>query len=140
MSITSEKIIYYPDKKAVESAISTNEPILLLVSFDSKEILVAVADTVVEHTIMLRKLGHSELDIDKYFRVVANHSGADWTFVCPQDYKNIKDKMIRIKKFYNDGFDIIAKALKKIGCDVPIEIPVRYRRHINLLRNNNGFH
>lgn len=129
------KLIFYPGKKPVKSAISENEPIFLLVAFDQTEVLIAVADEVVEHSIMLKKMNKSELDIDKYYRVVANNSGADWTFVCPSDYKGIKDKGRRIEKFYNDGFEAIKKALKEIGYEVPIEIPIRYRRHFNMLGN-----
>lgn len=130
------RFVFYPSEESVRSIISQNEPILLLISFDQAETLIAVADEVVEHTIMLRKMNRSELDIDKYYRVVANGSGADWTFVCPSDYKGIKDKRRRIEKFYNDGFEAISKTLKKIGCKVSIEIPLRYRRHLDMIKDN----
>ncbi|MEW6556002.1 MAG: hypothetical protein AB1349_01455 [Elusimicrobiota bacterium] len=121
------EIVFYPDENKVRETIKENDPVFVLVSFDKNEVLVAPADDVVEHTIMLRKLGRSELDIDKYYRVVVNGTGADWTFVCPSDYKGISDKTRRIEQFYNDGIGAIDLALKKIGYNVEIGIPTRYR-------------
>ena len=77
----------------------------------------------------------NENDLDKYFRIIFDNEGADWTFVCPPDYKGITDKEKRIKQFFNDGVDVISEFLKEIGYDVPIEIPKRYRRHIDYLSN-----
>ena len=127
------KISYHPNKERFDDAKKSNEPVLLLVSFDSSLILAAPADEVVEHTIMLKKMNYSELDIDKYFRVIVNNSGADWTFVCPGSYKGIADKTRRIEQFFNDGIDAISAALKKTGYEVEIEIPARYRRHFKML-------
>ncbi|MFH0947714.1 MAG: hypothetical protein V1833_01770 [Elusimicrobiota bacterium] len=129
------KIIFYPDEKVVREATTADDPVFLLVSYDGEEVLVASADEVVEHSIMLKKMDRGESDIDKYFRTVVNGSGCDWTFVCPSDYKNISDKTRRIEQFYNDGIIAIDKALKEIGYDVPIEIPTRYRRHFNMMGN-----
>ncbi len=81
--MSTQQIYYYPNKEAVQSAKSSGEPVLILISFDTQEVLVAPIDDVVEHHIMLRKMNKSEFDIDKYYRVVANGTGADWTFVCP---------------------------------------------------------
>lgn len=127
------KIVFYPDEDKVRETMKENDPVFALVSFDKEEVLVAPADDVVEHTIMLRKLNRSELDIDKYYRVVVNGTGADWTFVCPSDYKGIPDKIRRIEQFYNDGIGAIDSALKKIGYNVEIEIPTRYRRHFKMM-------
>ena len=129
------KTIFYQGEEIVRKAIKDDDPVFLLVSCSGEEVLVAPADEVVEHSIMLRKMDRSENDIDKYFRAVVNSSGCDWTFVCPSDYGNIPDKTRRIEQFYNDGIVIIDRALKKIGYDVPIEIPTRYRRHFNMLGN-----
>ncbi len=129
------KIVFYPDEKNVRKIIKEDDPVFLLVSYDGEEVLVAPADEVVEHSIMLKKMDRNEKDIDKYFRAVVNASGCDWTFVCPSGYKNIIDKTRRIEQFYNDGIIVIDKALKKIGYDVPIEIPTRYRRHFNMMGN-----
>jgi len=127
------KIVFYPDEDKVREIMKENDPVFMLVSFDKKEVLVAPADDVVEHTVMLRKLNRSELDIDKYYRVVVNGTGADWTFVCPLDYKGIPNKTRRIEQFYNDGICAIDSALKKIGYNVEIEIPTRYRRHFKMM-------
>ena len=128
-------ILYYPDQGKVELAAKADDPLLVLISFDGSRLLAAPADDSMEHLILLKQLGFPELDIDKYFRVVVNKSGADWTFVCPQDYKNVADKTRRVERFYNDGFKVISNALKKIGYDVPLEIPRRYQRHVDFLKN-----
>ncbi|MDD5688582.1 MAG: hypothetical protein PHE88_12210 [Elusimicrobia bacterium] len=127
------KIVFYPDENSVRKTMKENDPVFALISFDKKEVLVAPADDVVEHNIMLKKLNRSELDIDKYYRVVVNGAGADWTFVCPSDYKGISDKTRRIEQFYNDGIGAIDSALKKVGYNVEIKVPTRYRRHFNMM-------
>jgi len=124
---------YYPDRETVEEAMQVNDPLLMLVSYDGKEIIIANIDDAFEHLILLKKMDYKETDIDKYFRVVVNHEGADWTFVCPGDYKGIKDKNKRIEVFYNDGITQITNALHAIGYDTKINIPQRYRRHFNML-------
>ena len=53
-----------------------------------------------EHHILLMKAGYKDTDIDKFFRIVLDKSGADWTFICPPDYKNIPFKDKRIEAFY----------------------------------------
>lgn len=82
---------------------------------------------------MLLKAGFSDKDIDKYFRLVLDDESADWTFVCPPDYKNISDKTRRIKQFYKDGFTVISDVLQELGLMVGINIPRRYRRHFEML-------
>jgi len=127
------EIIYYPDSSAVQNAMRDDDPLLVLVAFDVKQLLASNIDDAFEHVILLRKCGYPETDIDHYFRLVVNKSGADWTFVCPNTYKNITNKNKRIEKFYNDGFKIIPSALKQLGYDVKVEIPQRYQRHIKLI-------
>ncbi|MEG2583311.1 MAG: hypothetical protein RSA27_02230 [Oscillospiraceae bacterium] len=127
-----EKIILYPDEQTVKSAIEIDDPLLVLVSHDNKSMIVSNIDDAGEHIILLRLAGFIDTEIDKYYRLVVNKSGADWTFVCPPEYGGISDKSRRIQQFYNDGFDIIPHALKEIGYDVPLEIPRRYRRHMDL--------
>lgn len=129
------KVIYYPDKKKISEAIKVDNPLLVLVAHDSSKTLVADIDDSFEHIILLRKLGIKETDIDLYFRVIVNKSGADWTFVCPSDYKGIKDRTKRIEKYYNDGIEIIDKGLNKLGYNVPITIPQRFRRHFHVFGN-----
>ncbi|MFH1429370.1 MAG: hypothetical protein ABIH39_06470 [Candidatus Margulisiibacteriota bacterium] len=104
-----------------------DEPLLVLISYNGKQILVSSIDDSFEHVILLRQLGYKDTDIDSYFRLVVNGSGADWIFACPAEYKNIKIKDRRVEKFYNDGFTIIPPALKNIGYDVKLEIPKRYK-------------
>lgn len=127
------KIIKYPSEKDVNKAVSDKEPLLVLISFDGKTVIVSHIDEAVEHHILLMKAGFSDRDTDKYFRIVLDDEGADWTFVCPPDYKNISDKSRRIKAFYKDGFNIISDVLQELGFMVGINIPRRYRRHFDAL-------
>lgn len=125
------KIIQYSEENV--NVLDINEPKLALISFNEDEAIVALIDEAVEHNILLEKVGRSSLDIDKYFRIVFYEESADWTFVCPSNYKNITDKIKRINAFYNDGFTAIAKFLSEIGYYSDINIPKRYRRHFNML-------
>ncbi|MBQ7784124.1 MAG: hypothetical protein IJ368_09155 [Oscillospiraceae bacterium] len=126
-------IIYYPDRESVTAAMEHDEPLLVLISFDGETLITSQIDEAVEHHILLRKTGYTDTDIDKYFRLVVDHSGADWTFVCPPDYSSITRKDKRIESFFKDGMTIMPKALAQIGYDVPIEIPKRYRRHFDMM-------
>lgn len=126
-------IIYYPDKDNVTDAMSHDEPLLVLVSFDGEQLIVSQIDEAVEHHILLSKAGFSDTDIDKYFRLVVDNEGADWTFVCPSTYNSVTRKEKQIEDFFKDGMSIIPKALKQLGYDVPIEIPKRYRRHFDMM-------
>ncbi len=121
-------IIYYPDESNVIAAMEQDEPLLVLVSFDGEQVIVSQIDEAVEHHILLRKIGFSDMDIDKYFRLVVDRAGADWTFVCPPDYSSFTRKEKRIEEFFKDGMRIIPKALAQLGYNVPVEIPKRYRR------------
>ena len=126
-------ITYYPDSEAVKSAMEQDEPLLVLISFDGERVIASQIDEVVEGNIFLRKVGLPDTDIDKYFRIVLDRSGADWTFVCPPDYCGIPRKDKRIERFFKDGMTVIPKALNELGYDVPIEIPKRYRRHFDMM-------
>ena len=127
------KIIKYPSETEVNNAISHKEPLLVLISFDGETVIMSHIDEAVEHHILLMKAGFSDKDIDKYFRLVLDSESADWTFVCPSDYKNITDKTRRIKQFYKDGFAVISDVLQELGFMVGINIPRRYRRHFEML-------
>lgn len=127
------KIIKYPDEQSVNKAIAEREPLLVLVSFDGETIIASQIDEAVEHHILLAKAGYKSTDIDQYFRIVVDEEAADWTFVCPSDYKNITDKTRRIAEFYKDGFREISSALQAMGLYVGINIPKRYRRHFDML-------
>lgn len=126
-------IIKYPSDEAVNSAISADEPLLAVISFDGKTSVISQIDEAVEHHILLMKSGFKDTDIDKFFRIVLDKSGADWTFVCPPDYKNIPFKDKRIEAFYKDGFVVISQFLHSIGYLVGINIPKRYRRHFDVM-------
>ena len=126
-------IIKYPSETELNKAIEDKEPLLVLISFDGERVIVSQIDEAVEHHILLRKAGFPDTDIDKYFRLVVDRSGADWTFVCPPDYSTVTRKDKRIEGFFKDGMNIIPKALKQIGYDVPVEIPKRYRRHFDMM-------
>lgn len=127
------EIIKYPDEENFREAAEKDEPLLVLVSFDGNRIIASQIDEAVEHRILLKKAGFPDTDIDKYFRLVVDRDGADWTFVCPENYSSITRKDKKIEEFFKDGMRIISAALKQIGYDVPIEIPKRYRRHFNLM-------
>ena len=124
------EIIKYPDEENFFEAVSADEPLLVLIAFDGSRLIASQIDEAVEHHILLKKAGFPDTDIDKYFRIVVDKSGADWTFVCPENYSSITRKDKKIEKFFKDGMRIIPAALKQIGYDVPIEIPKRYRRHL----------
>lgn len=127
------QLIKYPSSEAVSAAIALDEPLLVLISFDSENVIVGPLDEAVEHHILLDKVGSHYSDIDKYFKIVLDQDGADWTFVCPPDYKNIPDKTRRIAEFYKDGFRVIPQAMQALGYLVGIDIPRRYRRHIEAI-------
>lgn len=116
--------------------LKSDDPKLALISFDGERAIVGDIDEAVEHNILLEKTNHSSTDIDKYFRIVFDKESADWTFVCPSNYRNITDKVKRITAFYNDGFTFIAKFLSAIGYYSDINIPKRYRRHFNMMSDN----
>ncbi|ERJ00963.1 MULTISPECIES: hypothetical protein [Eubacteriales] len=126
-------IVKYPTEEAVSAILGTGNPLLMLVSFDGEEVIVGDLDASVEHHILLAQTGHDQRDIDKYFRLVLDNEGADWTFVCPPDYKSIPDKVRRISAFYRDGFAVISHALAELGYMVGINIPRRYRRHFDIM-------
>ena len=93
------KIKYYPNKRRVNTAIKHDDPLLMLVAFDGELSIVGHIDDTAEHYILLKLAGFSESDIDKYFRIIVNKSGASWTFVCPSSYLNISDRNRRLTKY-----------------------------------------
>ena len=127
------KRINYSDILSVEEAVDKNEPMFAVILFDGSEAIVSHADEAVEHYILLQKAGISGADIDKYFRIIFDKESADWTFICPPDYKNIKDKQRRIAAFYKDGFAVISSFLAEFGYYAGINIPQRYRRHFKIM-------
>lgn len=127
------KIQKYPNVQDFDHAVKADEPIFVLISFDGEEVIASQIDDAMEHTILLRLVKNSDKDIDKYYRLVVDHEGADWTFVCPPDYSSITRKEKRIEEFFKDGMQVIPKVLKAMGYDVPVSIPKRYRRHFNIM-------
>lgn len=126
-------LIKYPSEGAVNAAMTADEPLLVLISFDGQTAIMSQIDEAMEHHILLMNAGFKDTDIDKFFRIVLDRSGADWTFICPPDYKNIPFKDKRIEAFYKDGFAVISGFLHSIGYLVGINIPKRYRRHLDVL-------
>lgn len=131
-------IIKYPSEESVNKAIADDEPLLAAISFDGKTAVISQIDEAMEHHILLMKAGYKDTDIDKFFRIVLDKSGADWTFVCPPDYKNITFKDKRIEAFYKDGFAVISDFLHSIGYLVGIDIPKRYRRHFDAMNSESS--
>lgn len=130
------EMIKYPSEQVVNDAMLRDEPMLAAISFDGKTAILSEMDEAVEHHILITKAGYHGTEIDKFFRIVFDRDGADWTFVCPPDYKNIPFKDRRIAQFYKDGFSVISDFLREIGYLVGIDIPKRYRRHLDMLGDN----
>lgn len=131
-------IIKYPSDESVNKAMAADEPLLAVISFDGKNAVMSQIDEAMEHHILLMKAGYKDTDIDSFFRIVLDKSGADWTFICPPDYKDIPFKDRRIEEFYKDGFSVISDFLHSIGYLVGIDIPKRYRRHFDAMNENNN--
>ena len=133
------KYLKYPDEATLNSYLAKKEPLLIAISFDGETVLISHMDDSFEHHILLARFGINQTDIDKYFRVVVDENTADWTFVCPPDYKGIADRKRRITAFYNDGITAISKVLADIGYYSDIRIPKRYRRHFEALGDGSTY-
>lgn len=120
----------------LQGLLRSGNPLLMLISFDGERVILGDLDESVEHHILLAQTGHDQRDIDKYFRLVLDSSGADWTFVCPPDYRGITDKTARIAAFYKDGFSVISHVLADLGYMVGINIPRKYARRLRVLAKN----
>jgi len=131
--VNNLEILFFPDGETVNRAIAADDPLLVLIAHDESRIIIANIDDCGEHIILLRLAGFSDGDLDKYYRIVLNRDGADWTFVCPSGYKNIANTDYRIKQFYGDGIAVITKGLERLNYNVEINIPKRYRRHFTML-------
>lgn len=127
--------IKLPTEQDVLQAIEHDEPLLLLIAFDGSEVIMSHLDYGVEHHILLSKANRPAGDLDKYYRIILDRSGADWTFICPENYKGITDRTKRISEFYKNGFATISAVLERLGYLVGINIPKRYQRHIKALYN-----
>ena len=113
----------------------TAEPMMALIAHDGSHAYVSLLDDGFEHHILLNKMVGNEDNFEKYFRIIFDTDGADWTFVCPPDYRNMTNKEKRIERFYQDGEFEIKNFLKQIGYPECVSIPKRYSRHIDYLTN-----
>lgn len=129
----------YPDDKTVDEAIAKKEPLIIAISFDEETALMSWLDDSFEHHILLQHFGINPTHIDKYWRIVVDDETAEWTFVCPHDYKNIKDRQKRITAFYNDGITAISKVISDLGYFADIRIPRRYRRHFDAIGDDSTY-
>lgn len=125
-------IIYYSEENRGAGILQDQEPLMAVISHDGEHAVAGLIDEGVEHHILLRKALGKE-NLDEYFRIIFDEEGADWTFVCPANYRGISDKEKRIQTFYRDGMTVIRRFLKETGFDVPVDIPRRYRRHFNYM-------
>ena len=87
------KIIKIPNEEEVDNGIKIDEPMIAAISFDGKTAVMANLEYGFEHHILLAQAGYSQLDIDKFFRIIFDRTEANWTFICPANYKNISLKM-----------------------------------------------
>ena len=127
------EIIRFNDYESVDNAIEKDEPLMAVISFDGSKAYVCHLDDGVEHHILLQKVGYTGTEIDKFFRIIFDKDGADWTFICPPEYKNINYKSKRIKAFYRDGISVISEFLSEMGYLCDIKIPKRYKRHFDTM-------
>ena len=123
----------HPDAKTVDTHIASKEPLLIAISFDGENVLMSHIDDSVEHHILLAHFEEPAQNIDRYFRIAVDGESADWTFICPPDYRGIADRKRRITAFYNDGITAISRVLADIGCFSDIKILKRYRRHLDVI-------
>ena len=129
----------HPDAKTVDMHIAKKEPLLIAISFDGEKVLISHIDDSVEHHILLAHFDEPPQDMDKYFRIAVDAESADWTFVCPPDYRGITDRKHRITAFYNDGITAASRVLADIGYFSDIRIPKRYRWHLDAIGVNSSY-
>lgn len=129
----------YPDEETVNGYIAKKEPLIIAIPFDEKEALISWLDDSFEHHILLQHFGIAASDIDRYWRIVVDNETAEWTFVCPQDYKGIKGRQKRITAFYNDGIGAISRVISDLGYFADIRIPRRYRRHFDAIGDDSTY-
>jgi hypothetical protein len=128
------EIIKHDGNFPVDAAAAADEILIAAIAFDGKTAIISQNDESCEHYILLQKVGIPGNNVDKYFRIVFDREGADWTFACPENYKNISDKTRRNAAFYKDGFAVISDFLTEIGYGgTDINIPKRYRRHLEMM-------
>ncbi|MFZ5988175.1 MAG: hypothetical protein ACOYWZ_13755 [Bacillota bacterium] len=127
-------IKYMPDEKTITESRMVDDPLLILISHEGNTVIIGNIDFYGEHLLLLKSAGWDENSLDDFFRIIATNSGADWTFVIPQGYKNIQNRENRIKTFYNDGIAIITRVLTELQFNPEISIPKRYQRHLEIFK------
>lgn len=127
-------IKYYGSDEEKQEFLHQDEPLMAVIAHDGSHAVVSLLDEGCEHHILLSK-ALNQYNIDEYFRIIFDDDGADWTFVCPPEYKGITNKEKRINQFFKDGIDKITEFLKQIDYNTEIEIPKRYKRHIDYMQN-----
>ena len=128
-----EIIKYYgSDETKTEFINHDSEPLMAVIAHDRSHAVVSLLDEGCEHHLLLAK-ALDKYNIDEYFRIIFDNEGADWTFVCPPNYKNITNKEKRITEFFNDGVDAITDFLKQIGYDVWITTRYPTKKNISIL-------
>jgi hypothetical protein len=130
------KITNYPSKKRINESKKNDDPLLICISFDGTNVIIGNIDDCFEHHILLKKAGFPEKLIEECYRIILNKKEASWTYVCPGNYLNIPNRELRLRKYYENGIDEITRILKILKYDVPIDIPQRYRRHFDALKDN----
>lgn len=130
------EIIQYNEYSNVETAVKNNEPLMAVIAFDGSKAYVCHLDDGMEHHILLMKEGYSGTEIDQFFRIIFDKDSADWTFICPNNYKGITYRDKRIKQFYRDGISTISEFLAEFGYLCDIQIPKRYKRHFDAMLKN----
>lgn len=94
-----EIIKYYgSDETKTEFINHDSEPLMAVIAHDRSHAVVSLLDEGCEHHLLLAK-ALDKYNIDEYFRIIFDNEGADWTFVCPPNYKNIANKEKRITEF-----------------------------------------
>jgi hypothetical protein len=126
-------ITKYTEHLDLADAMAKGEPFLAVISLDGEQAYLAHSDEVMQHHILLSKVGLPSDDIDNYFRISFDRHSADWTFICPPNYKNLADRSSRIAEFYKDGFAAISRFLAESGLLVDIKILKRFRRHTDAM-------
>lgn len=128
-------IEYLPDEQTVNDARMVDDPLLILISHDGSRVIMGNIDFYGEHLILLKNAGYDERALDDFFRIITTNSGSDWTFVAPQGYMGIQNREKRIETFYKDGINVIIKVLTELDFKPSVNIPSRYRRHLEIFKD-----
>ena len=115
-------IIRYPSAEAVNNAVAEDSPLLAAVFADESAAVVCPLEEAGEHSILLMNAGYDYSDSEKCFRLVFDTQAANWSFICPKEYKGISDRQEALSAFYRDGLRIIPEFLTLMGYFTQIKI------------------